>query len=104
MANYKPFFEDEVYEKYFESASTKRPEQETGYTIQKKKIRDPSNPKKLIMGYTKVKKKGVKAKHSSLSKAQRQNIAKKNWKKRKANPTQLKKSMKKSVQTRKANK
>ncbi len=65
--------------------------------------RDPENPKRLVLGWKKIRVKQTGGKVHGMSKSQRKRNAKKAWKTRKKDVTGLKKSKKKAKKTRKAN-
>jgi len=83
-----------------------KPSTEGGrYTIKKTKGWDPENPKRIVVGWRKTLKPGVKTKHTGgVSKSKRSQVAKKSAKERKKHPAQQKKIIKKNAKLRKANK
>ncbi len=94
----------------FESFSVgKKPENEGGkYLVRKGKGRDPNNPKKLVMGWYKTKKKSANInvkKKTGKTKSQLKIAAKKATKTKKQGGTaKKKKTVKKMLKTKRANK
>jgi len=101
MEHYKPLFD--IMEGFSVGA---KPSTEGGrYEVKKTKGWDPTNKKKMVIGWRKTLKKGVKTKHTGgVSKAKRTQTAKKTARERAKHPGLEKKVQKKNAKLRKANK